>query len=185
MATPQKQGAGIAHEHLGGIVIIVQKAQQAAEHGPGKDTQLREAAPHGTHHRKEQRHRQRHAGGQAVQSVGDVDGVHRTHDDEGSEDHVHHPVHDDVGVEEGDIQVGAQHPLVAHKAQEGHRRRQLENELLRGRQAGILMVLHLLIVVDVADDAEHQCKGVDIQVGEAALQHLRPARRQNWPRRCR
>ena len=80
-----------------------------------------------------------------------------------------------MGVEEGNIQVGTQHALVAHQAQEGHGSRQLQQELLGSGEAGVLVVLHLLIVVDIADDAEHQGEHIDIQVGEVPLQHALPA----------
>ena len=32
----QKQGAGVAHEHLGGVAVIHQKTAQAAQHGGGR-----------------------------------------------------------------------------------------------------------------------------------------------------
>ena len=42
-----------------------------------------------------------------------------------------------------------------------------------------MVMLHLLIVVDIADDAEYQGEYIDIQVGEVPLQHAPPAQDQN------
>ena len=81
----------------------------------------------------------------------------------------------DMGVEEGNVQVGAEHPLIAHQAQKGHGRRQLQQELLGSGEAGVLVVLYLLVVVDVADAAKDQRKQVDVQMLEIALQHPAPA----------
>ena len=82
-------------------------------------------------------------------------------------------------LKKGIYRLGTQHALVAHQAQEGHGSRQLQQELLGSGEAGVLVVLHLLIVVDIADDAEHQGEHIDIQVGEVPLQHALPAQDQN------
>ena len=171
----QEQGAGVAHEHLGGVAVIHQKTAQAAQHGGGKRAQLGEAGPDDGHGRKENGHGDGDAGAETVQPVGDVDGVDGAHDDEGGEDEVHRPRQHHMGVPEGDIQVGTQHPLVPHEAQERHGRRQLQHKLLQRRQAGVVVMLHLLIVVNVADEAEHQRKEIDVQVGEVAARHMLPA----------
>lgn len=97
----------------------------------GENAQLGKALPHHAQHREERRHRDGNTGGQAIQSVGDVHGVHRTHDDKGGQDHVDHPVQHDVGVKKRNIQVGAQMALRPQQAQKRHRRRQLQQELLR------------------------------------------------------
>ena len=89
---PQKQGAGIAHEHLGGIVVIAQEAQQAAHQSAGKNAQLAEALPHDAQHREEYGHRHRDTGGQTVDAVGDVDSVDGAHDDEGGKYQIDTPV---------------------------------------------------------------------------------------------
>ena len=156
-------------------MIVEQKAQKPPYHSPAEDAQLGKLLPHNAHHREENRHRNGDAGGQAVQPVGDVHRVHRTHDDKGRQDHVHHPVQHHIGVEKRDVQVGAQMSLIAQQAQKGHRRRQLQKEFLNGRKPGIVVVLHLLIVVNVADDAEHQGKQIHIDVGEIPLRHAPPA----------
>lgn len=147
-----------AHEHLGGVAVIHQKTAQAAQHGGGKRAQLGEAGPDDGHDREENGHGNGDTGAETVQPVGDVDGVDGAHDDEGGEDKVHRPRQHHMGVPEGDIQIGTQHPLVPHEAQERHRRRQLQHKLLQRRQTGVVVVLHLLIVVNVADEAEHQGK---------------------------
>ena len=98
----QKQGAGVAHEHLGGIVVIQQKAHQTPEQRRAEQTQLSVIHRQRRQHqilghiaaalpREESCHRQRDAAGQAVDPVGDVDGVDGAHDDEGGEHQIHTP----------------------------------------------------------------------------------------------
>ena len=66
-------------------------------------------------------------------------------------------------------------PLRPQQAQERHCRRQLQNEFLNGGEAGVAVVLHLLIVVNIADDAEDQGEKIDIDMGEVAVYHALPA----------
>ena len=80
-----------------------------------------------------------------------------------------------MGVPEGNIQIGAEHPLVPHQAQKRHGGGQLQYKFLQRRQPGVVVVLYLLIVVDIADDAEHQGEQVYIQVDKAACHHVFPA----------
>ena len=156
-------------------MVVQQEPQQTAHQCAGEQPQLLEAGPDHRHHQEEQTHRHGHTAAQSIQTVRDIHGVDGAHDHKGREHQIHDPRQHDVGVPEGNIQVGAQHPLVPHQAQECHRRRQLQNKLLRRGQAGVLVVLHLLIVVDISDNAEYQREQVHIQVYEAAGHHPLPA----------
>lgn len=92
-----------------------------------------------------------------------------------AQDHVDHPVQHDVGVKKRNIQVGAQMALRPQQAQKRHRRRQLQQELLNGGEAGVAVMLYLLIVINIADDAEYQGKQVYIDMGKVPLHHALPA----------
>ena len=83
----------------------------------------------------------------AVDAVRDVDGVDRADDDKRREHHVHPPAHHDLRVEKRHVEVRRQHALKAHQAEERDRCGELEQELLDGREAEVLLVLHLFKVV--------------------------------------
>ena len=65
--------------------------------------------------------------------------------------------------------------LRPQQAQKRHRRRQLQQELLNGGEAGVAVMLYLLIVINIADDAEYQGKQVYIDMGKVPLHHALPA----------
>ena len=87
---PQEQGAGVPHEHLGRMEVIDEEGRQSPRQGGGHDDQVGAAIP-GGHRHIANHHRDGHSGGQTVHPVGEVDGVHRPHHDEGGEDHVYDP----------------------------------------------------------------------------------------------
>ena len=68
---PQKQGAGIPHEHLGRVEVIQQETHQGPGQRTGKHAQC-PLLPPGGQHREEHRYRQRHRGSQAVHPVGKI-----------------------------------------------------------------------------------------------------------------
>ena len=145
--TAEKQRASIAHKNLGRVEIIDKEAEQTADERRGINAELVIAFPPDGKHRKEESHRHRHAAGQAVDTVGDVDGVDRTHDDKGRKHHVDRPAHHKALVKKRHIEVRRQHTLKAHQAEERNRRGELQQELLNGGQAEVLLMLHLFKVV--------------------------------------
>ena len=158
-----------------------QKGQQAPQHRPGEHAHLGDAPP-GRSRDVEQGHGHGDGGGQAVQAVGDVHRVHRPHDDEGGEDHVDRPAQGEVHIEEGDVQVGSDVPLQTHQHEKEDGRRQLEQELLDGREAQVLMALYLLIVVQEADDPEDGGKEEQVEVGQISRRHAPPSGNQDGGR---
>ena len=153
--SPQKQRAGVPHKDLGRIKIIDQEGAQPSKQGGGKDAQFI-PGPEASRRREEQRHRHGHPGGQTVDSVGDIHRVYRPHHHKRRKHHVQRPGDQKGHVEKGDVERIGQVAVVAHEHGKQYGRRQLEQELLGGGQAGVLMLFHLKVVVDIADDAEHQ-----------------------------
>ena len=172
----QKQRAGIAHKDLGGMEVIDQKAAQTAEERCGKDAQLL-IAPHHCHHGKEDGDRHCDAGGKAVYAVSQVDGIYRAHHDKGGKHHIEDPGQLNGHICKGDIDSGIQIAKVAQQHGEQDRRCQLQQELLRGSQALVLLVLHLHIVVKKADAAVDQGKQEHKQSAEFSLHQVREPRR--------
>ena len=118
-------GEGLDDEAFGGVEIIKEKAQQAADHGGGEDAQLLEAAAPGQgDDSEEQENRDRSAGGEAVHPVGDVDGVDRADDDKGGEDEIQPLRHADAAAGEGHVQHRVDETEVSHQDDEGQRRGQ-------------------------------------------------------------
>jgi hypothetical protein len=97
----QRQRAHVAHEDLGRVRVEPQKGQAGAGHGRAEDQQLartgdvREeqvfgvdrAAGHVSEHAQRRAHHDHGHDGQAVQAVGQVDGVAGAHDHEVGQDH--------------------------------------------------------------------------------------------------
>ena len=65
--------------------------------------------------------------------------------------------------------------LIAQQAQKRHRRRKLQQELLDGGEAGVAVMPHLLVVVNVSDDTEYEGKKIHINVGKVSVYHALPA----------
>ena len=157
----QKQRPGVAHEHLGGVVVIHQKAQQTAHQRAGEHAQLLKAGPYHRHHQEEQTHRHGDAGAEAVQPVGDVHGVHGAGNDQHGEDEVDHPGQVQLHPKEGHIEVGGQDAAFPQQDDEQDGRCQLEQELLPGGQARVLFLFDLGVVVQKADGPKDQGKDQD------------------------
>ena len=71
--------------------------------------------------------------------------------------------------------MGCDMVVIAHEHQKQDRRRQLQQKLLDGRQAQVLVALHLLIVVQESDHPENRGKQKQIDVGQVSLQKSPPA----------
>ena len=143
----EEQRACVTHEDLGGVEIIDEEAENSPDERRSINAELLIALPPDGEHGEKQADRHRHAAGQAVDAVRDVDGVDRADDDKRRKHHVHPPAHDDLRVEKRHVEVRRQHALKAHQAEERDRRGELEQELLNGREAEVLLVLHLFKVV--------------------------------------
>ena len=143
----EEQRACVAHEDLGGVEIVDKEAEKSPDERRSINAELLIALPPDGEHGEKQADRHRHAAGQAVDAVRDVDGVDRADDDKRRKHHVHPPAHDDLRVEKRHVEVRRQHTLKAHQAEERDRRSKLQQELLNGGQAEVLLVLHLFKVV--------------------------------------
>ena len=171
---PQKEGAGVPHEHLGRVGVEEQEGQQPPQQRRREDAQLGVAPPGGDGD-KEQGHRDGHRGGQAVQPVGDVHRVDGAHDDKGGEDHIQRPAQRKAEVEKGHVQGGGEPPLVAHEHEKQDGGGQLQQKLLQRGEPQILVPLDLLVVVQKADHPEDGGEEKDVDVGQIPRQHSRPA----------
>ena len=136
-------------------MVVEEEGAQPPKEGSGEDAQAQDLpAPGGQG--EEGGHRQGDAGGESVHPVGDVDGVHRPHHDEGGEDHIDRPGQLDGHLEEGQIEVGGQVAEVPQQGGKGNGGGQLEQKLGPGGEAGILPLFHLLVVVQIPDDPKDQ-----------------------------
>ena len=142
--------------------IVDQKPEQCAQQRSGKGAQSC-FAPDGTDHCVEQCHRHSHAGGQTVNTVGNVDRVDTAHHNESGKDHVHDPRQHDLGLEERNVQIGAEHTHVTQQGGKGNGGRQLQQELLRCGQTGVFLLFQFGPIVHKADQSEHQGKYKDQQ----------------------
>ena len=176
--SPQKERASVAHKDLGGVEVIDQESAQPTEQPGGEDPQL-QLPPEAGHGGEKEHHGHGDAGDQAVDAVGDIDGVHGAHHDEGGEHHINGPGEGQGHVHKGDVKVGGQIVVVAHQHREHDGRRQLEQKLLRCGQAGVLVLFHLHIVVNIADHAEHQGEQEHKAAAEAPCGKVRPPQQQN------
>ena len=68
---------------------------------------------------------------------------------------------------------------VAQQGGKGNGRRQLKQELGAGGQAGVLMLFDLFIVIQIADDTEHQREAKDKNGSEVPPGNIRPADEDN------
>ena len=157
------------------MVVVDEEGRKAPRHGRREQGLDAAGAPQGAGHGEEHHHHKGDAGGQAVDTVGQVHRIDAAHDDEGREDQVHHPVDGEADIGKGDIQVIGQQALIPHQHQEHHRRGQLEDELLLGRQALVLVLADLAVVVHKADEAEDQGEQIHVEVAELPLQHVAPS----------
>ena len=71
--------------------------------------------------------------------------------------------------------MGGQVAVVPQQHREGDGGGELEQELGPGGQAGVLLFLHLLVVVQVADDPEHQRETENEQSPEVPPGNVGPA----------
>ena len=170
----QKQAAGVPHEHLGRVVVIDEEGCQPSRHSRREQSLDAVGAPEDAGYGEERHHHKGDAGSQPVDAVGQIHSVDAAHNDEGREDQIHDPVDGKAHVQEGDIQVVGQQALVPHQHQEHHRRRQLKDELLPGRQSLVLVLADLAVVVHKADQAEDQGEEIHVEVPEHPLQHEAP-----------
>ena len=106
------------------VVIEGEEAQQAAAQRTGEDAQ-RGHLPEDRRHQEKEHHHRRHAGGKAVDAVGEVHGVDAAHNDESRKHKVHDPVYRHRHVDKGNVEVIGQQSLIPHQAQEHHRRQKL------------------------------------------------------------
>ena len=171
----EEQRARVAHEDLGRVEIVNEEAEKSPDERRGVDTELLIALPPDGEHSEKQADRHRHAAGEAVDAVRDVDGVDRADNDERREHHIDPPAHHDLCVEKRHIEVRRQHALKAHQAEKRDRRGKLEQELLNSREAEVLLVLHLFKVIQKADAAEDQREKEDVEVLKIPRHHALPA----------
>ena len=78
--------------------------------------------------------------------------------------------------------MGGDASLQTHEHQKQDGRRQLEQELLQRRESQILVALHLLKVVQKADNPENGGKEEQVDMGQIACHHVRPAGGENGGR---
>ena len=174
----QKQGAGIPHEHLGGIEIVNEEAQNASGQSGGKGPHAA-LIPPGSQQGEEDGHRQGHRARQAVQAVGEVHRVDTAHQHEGGKHQVHCPGQRDVDVGKGDVQVGGEIAEITHQGQEGHGHGQLQQQLPPGGEAGVLMLAHLGKVVDEADAPVYQGQAQHDEGGIVSAHQVLPTEDQH------
>ena len=86
----EKQRTGVAHKHLRRVEVVDQKAEQAAGQSARERGNARVADAHADR-REEHRDRNRNARREAVDAVGEVDGVIRADDNERRENDVDRP----------------------------------------------------------------------------------------------
>ena len=147
--------------------VIHQEGEQAARQRGGQHTHVIAAVP-GGNRQIEQGHGDGHAGGQTVHTVGKVDGVDRTHHNEGGKDHIDHPGQGNLHIKEGDIQVRGQIADLPQPDGKEDGCRQLQQEFLGRSQSLICFVTQLLKIVNKADDTENQRKQKHNKVPAAA-----------------
>ena len=111
-------------------------------------------------------------GGEAVDPVGDVDGVRRAHHDEDGEDHPHDRAHVDTdGLGAGEGQGGGRVGPLHGQNGEGQRAHQLRRRLPSLVEPEAPPVVDLDVVVEEPDEAEgHHCPDGQVPgAGEADL----------------
>ena len=155
-----------------------QEGQQPSQQRPGEQSQLPDA-PHHRHRRIKQRHRNRYRGGETIQAISNIHRIHRPHNDEGGDDHIHRPAQGQIHVQEGDVQVGGDLSLEAHQHQKQDGGGQLKQELLDGCQAQVLVALHLFIVIQKANDTEDGGKQEQVDMRKLPGHHPLPAHDHN------
>src|SRR5699024_1356259 len=140
-----------------------QEAQQAA--GQGRREQGEGvAAPEIGRGGEEDHHRRRDAGGQAVDSVGQVDGIDAADDDKAGKNQIDRPGNGEADVQKRNIEIVGEAASPPEQPQEQQGRRQLQKELLEGGEAQIPMEPDLDKVVQEADQAVDQRQAQDQQV---------------------
>ena len=171
----EEERARVSHKDLGGVEVVDEKAQQTARDGRGEDAEGQElSAPDIGQHGEKQADRYACPGGEAVHAVRQVHGVHRADDDEGGKDEIHHFRQGLDHVPEGYVEVSRDIARPAHEEHEGQRRDKLQKELRLGREAQVLLLAELFIVVQKADGAEDQ--------GQRQSRIYGPSRRSSWAR---
>ena len=98
---PPRKRASVAHKDLGGVEVIDQESAQPAEQPGGEDPQLQLPPEAGHGGEKESITGMVTPVGRAVDAVGDIDGVHGAHHDEGGEHHINGPGRDRVTFTKG------------------------------------------------------------------------------------
>ena len=169
----QEQGAGVAHEDLCRMPVVEQVSDQAAHQCGGNDCQIE--AAHGHSGGGEEDHDGDGDGAaEAVDAVGQVHGIVTAHHDEHGEDDVDNGMNGDGQVHEGDVQVAGHDAGAVQDVQVQGGDGQLEQSLLLGGQALILLLDQLGVVVNEADQTEaqagNQCQnaGVILHEGDVA-----------------
>ena len=148
----EKHRAGVAHENLGGVKVVDQKADAASGHRHGQKLGLEILQQHRHGEKTEGGHR-RHRSRESVESVGQVDRVHDIDDSHRAEGVVK-PGRKGKLAEEGDEQHrrGVSGGDQAPEIEDGDEK--LDDELLLGSQAEVLLFGDLNIVVGKADERE-------------------------------
>ncbi len=118
---------------------------------------------------EKRRHDQRHGGAQTVDAVGQVDGVVCADDDKHADDQIEPPGQTPGDAEEGNIEGRGQVAHDPHHHQKQHRRRDLQKQLLLGRQALILLLSDLGPVVRKAHGGKDQAQSQHHQRPEVSL----------------
>src|SRR5512136_2552612 len=192
----ERKGPDVAHEHFGRVAVVPEEAEAGAGEGPDEDGQLGRlrhagdvevAGPVGVARdvgqgRQGRRADQGQPDGQAVQAVGQVDGVGRADQDEDDPGHVEPAEERDELLEEREAQGQAELVLGGEPDEDQadeRRQPELQSDLLAGAEAEGLFPPDLEHVVDEADEAEedHRQDGdPDIEVGEIAPEQRRDER---------
>ena len=156
------------------MVVIDEKRRQAAGEGRGEQRQIQHL-PADSRDREKGHDHKGDAARKTVDAVREVHGVDAAHDDKGRKHQIHDPVDLQGDPHKGNIQKVGQKALIAHEAEEHHRRQQLQYELLTGGQALVLVLAHFAVIVHKADEAEDQREKVHVKMGKDPVDHHAPA----------
>ena len=164
---PQGKGADIAHEELGRVTVEPKKAEAAADESATEDGELSAArdgldgevvgnlgvtrgvgqdqeGPGSDHDR---------ADGEPVETVREVDAIARRHDHERRKGHVGDAEMRREILEEGHGEFAVEGRVGVDEHRDADRQHPLPEELGPGREAIAVLLLHLPVVVDEAQDA--------------------------------
>ena len=168
--TAQGEGAHVPHEDLGGIGVVPEEADAGADDRPAEDGKLS-----GSRHvgdlevggdldvpgevgEQEIGHEtgDRRTDGEAVQAVGEIDGVRGAHDDERRQEHVPPSQVRQDGLEKGDRHIGIESRLDEEDDADEQRDCDLRGQPDLSRHPPAVLLGELPVVVEKADEAESE-----------------------------